>query len=327
VVNRWMCVGLLVVGVAAGCDSEPEFAAEFEAGFGEGEVWARENQWNDFRLNDFRLNDFRLNGAQLNTTVPMTNSGTGESLQFWDFDSWDYGVYTSGGLVGGMLRIGGWIDEWDVEATYIDFQYKANANASPIWKEVWIDYAYRHATMTDVWAYDLELRVNGGPWDKLCRDANGNPTTALMLADVWAADGTKVSPRPANAITFACRGAALAKCVEFGYRPWATKNGVALADYHQACTRMVRADYCGDGVAHTTSGTMIHVLDQIGIQNQAVGANYTVEAEWGPNGATCLNPGNTRLAGQPPIVCANRTIPTCGTSFASGGLIQSGKLP
>ena len=64
------------------------------------------------------------------------------------------------------------------------------------------------------------------------------------------------------------------------------------------------------------------VLDQIGVQNKDPYIKYAVEAEWGPNGAVCLNPGNTRLANQS-IGCQ---IPTCGTSFASGGLIQSGKI-
>ena len=320
--TRWMCVGVLAVGVTAGCDEGME---EEAAGFGEGDVWDREVAANDWRLNDWRLNDWRLNGALLNSTQ-MPGANAGDWLQFQGFDSMDYGAYSSGSLVGGMLKIGGSISGWNVEATYIDFLAKKAADTNPIWKEVWINYAYRNSTYTDVWAYDLELRVDHGPWDKLCRDANGNATTALMLADVWGADGAKVSPRPANAITFACRGAALAKCVEFGYRPWASKNGVALANYHQACTRMVRADYCGEGVPHTTTGTSIHVLDQIGIQNQAAGT-YAVEAEWGPNGATCLNPANTRLADQTIVCTDGHTIPTCGASFASGGLIQSGKLP
>jgi hypothetical protein len=123
-------------------------------------------------------------------------------------------------------------------------------------------------------------------------------------------------------VTFACRTAALAKCVEFGYRPWSVKSGTSLADHHQACTRMVRADYCGTGQAHTVSGTPVHVLDKLGVQTADPNVPYVVEAEWGPNGATCLNPANTRLPNQA-IGC---NLPTCGGSFASGGLIQSGKL-
>ena len=53
-----------------------------------------------------------------------------------------------------------------------------------------------------------------------------------------------------------------------------------------------------------------------------VGASYAVEAEWGPDGATCLNGSNARHP-ELNIAC---DIPACGASFASGGLIQSGKM-
>jgi hypothetical protein len=58
------------------------------------------------------------------------------------------------------------------------------------------------------------------------------------------------------------------------------------------------------------------------VQNVEVGASYAVEAEWGPDGATCLNGGNARC----PELNIDCDIPACGTSFASGGLIQSGKM-
>ena len=54
-------------------------------------------------------------------------------------------------------------------------------------------------------------------------------------------------------------GGAIAKCVLWGYRPWATYNGTPLAQYHQACTRMVRADYCGTGTSYTVTGNRISV--------------------------------------------------------------------
>ena len=67
---------------------------------------------------------------------------------------------------------------------------------------------------------------------------------------------------------------------------------VNLADHHQACTRMARADYCGDGVPHTLNNTPIDVYDRLVpyIQTLASVGNkeWKVEAEWGPNGALCL---------------------------------------
>ena len=62
---------------------------------------------------------------------------------------------------------------------------------------------------------------------------------------------------------------ALAKCFKWGYDPNSTRvesdgmgnsKAQALGDWHQACARLVTADYCGDGVSHTRTGTAI---DQI----------------------------------------------------------------
>ena len=85
---------------------------------------------------------------------------------------------------------------------------------------------------------------------------------------------------------------------------------------------MIRADYCGDGTSSTVNGVGIHVLDQLGIQEEALDLDYAVEAEWGPDGATCLNLANTRLSDVTPD-CAP---PPCGESFASGGVLQSGTI-
>ena len=79
-----------------------------------------------------------------------------------------------------------------------------------------------------------------------------------------------------------CRGAVLAKCTEFGYRRWATAtrcslgsgcSDVALAPIHQACTRMMRADYCGDGMPNTVDGHPIDIYD-------ALGVNVEEEPKW-----------------------------------------------
>jgi hypothetical protein len=308
------------IGLAAtACDDD---GAEGLA-TGDDVVTARTTQWNDFRLNDFRLNDFRLNSFRFND-FRLNGDSTAVYIQTYGYDLPGAKSVTDGSLAGGMLQIhadGGTIDAWDVEDTIIN--YRVVENGVTTWKDVWIKLADPLAVGSDVWVYDLDIRVDGGPWEKLCKDSNGNPTEALLIGDAWnPATGAKISPRPTNVVTFACRTAAIAKCIEFGYRPWASKHGVALANHHQACTRMVRADYCGNGQAHTLNGTSIHVLDQLGLHTQSPNTSYVVEAEWGPNGATCLNPTNTRLANQT-IGCA---IPVCGASFASGGLIQSGKL-
>lgn len=309
------------VVLALGCIGCDEVEVEGEAvGFGEGEaVQTRSTQENGWNLNGWNLNNWKLNGTRLNDTKLYRDAGQTDYIQLFDIWLPDGDYVTTGSLVGGMLKVGG-LTGWDVEDTTFDFKVKEGATT--YWKYVWLKYAYPVEGFSDVWEYDMDLQV-ALTNDPLCVDGTGKRTRALLLNDIWdPATGAKVSPRPDKALTFACKDGALAKCVLFGYRPWATVNGVSLADHHQACTRMVRADYCGDGQAHTALGTPIHVLDQLGIQTPAANTSYVVEAEWGPNGAVCLNPSNTRHANQT-IGC---NIPTCGASFASGGLIQSGKI-
>ena len=63
--------------------------------------------------------------------------------------------------------------------------------------------------------------------------------------------------------------------------------------YFQACVRPVRADYCGDGTAHTRDGTPIDIFDAIGIQRDEETPGMTFEAAWREDGAVCVR--HTRL--------------------------------
>lgn len=49
--------------------------------------------------------------------------------------------------------------------------------------------------------------------------------------------------------------------------------------------RMARADYCGDGVPHTKSGTLIDLYDIHGIQTVVPNDGQTFEAGWNEDGA------------------------------------------
>lgn len=48
---------------------------------------------------------------------------------------------------------------------------------------------------------------------------------------------------------------------------------------------MARADYCGDGVPHTKSGTLIDLYDIHGIQTVVPNDGQTFEAGWNEDGA------------------------------------------
>ena len=59
---------------------------------------------------------------------------------------------------------------------------------------------------------------------------------------------------------------------------------------------MARADYCGDGRAHTRDGTKVNLYDRFGIQNRDDEPALVFEAAWGPYGAIYIK--KTRYGGQ-----------------------------
>ena len=123
-------------------------------------------------------------------------------------------------------------------------------------------------------------------WDTLCQTDPAGINQAIPLTGRWDKTGAYIDD---NSITFTCTNGALAKCVRWGYKPWKSIRGESLRDYHQACTRMVRADYCGNGVGHTKDGTPIDIYDRLGIQQRTKKSGMSFEAAWGVEGAVYLN--------------------------------------
>lgn len=173
---------------------------------------------------------------------------------------------------------------------------------------------------SDLWSYQVSYQGSDGSWRSVCQDANGGAVSAIAVAGRWnylqgvAGGGEKIED--ATAFTFACEGAAIAKCMHFGYKPWATVNGESLAGHHQACTRMVRADFCGDGASHTTDGQWVNLYDSVGVQTDT--ESWSVEAEWNEAGARCFT-SETRA--HTAVTCSGfNPIPDCGNTshFQSG---------
>ena len=121
-----------------------------------------------------------------------------------------------------------------------------------------------------------------------------------------------------TSFTFGCRGTAIAKCVELGYKPWKTVGTTLLRNHHVACTRMIRADYCGDGKSWTVDGTPINVYDNLGIQTDA--ATYPTDAEWLTTGARCINLARSFINGAKKPTCYTAKAGQCGT-FNNGALV------
>jgi hypothetical protein len=132
-------------------------------------------------------------------------------------------------------------------------------------------------------------------WENPCVAMDRVPAPrALAVGGVWDANGAHAeSP---DRFTFACENGAITKCIQWGYAPWASRNGQSLAGMHQACTRLARADYCGNGRSHTHQDTTIDIYDKLGVLERATEvtrewdpAKASFEAAWAPDGATCLS--------------------------------------
>jgi len=149
-------------------------------------------------------------------------------------------------------------------------------------------------------------------FETLCRDGAGNPTEAIALPGTWDGE-TAVRQASTGKFTWACRGASLAKAVEWGYRPWVSAT---MSDAHQAAMRMIRGDYCGNGTSYTTNGNPIDVSDKWNIQ--ITDTTWQVEAKWGPNGAVCLNTPRKLQHPRSSIPCA-ASLPYCTSNGLAGG--------
>jgi hypothetical protein len=162
--------------------------------------------------------------------------------------------------------------------------------------------------------YTLEQSVDrAGSWQPACGADLDGRGVAIPLAATWNTHGERVEL--SSLFTFGCTTGVIAKCYRWGYRPWVTGYG-DLAAMHWACTRLARADYCGDGVSHTQDGTWINLWDNLPAPGpiQQHGARTPdgmhFEAGWNTDGAVCLS--RTRWkADMKPIsrTCPERRMP------------------
>lgn len=175
----------------------------------------------------------------------------------------------------------------------------------------------------DTWRYDVQYRETDGSWQPICLDGT-TPYDAVAIDGWWdlrsghPGDGSKHAS--GQRFTFACRHVgALGKCIDAGYRPWASHAGASLDEYHQACVRLIRADYCGDSVSHTIDGQLVNLYDQLGVQSDT--SPWTPEAEWSADGALCISPHTRSIDA---ISCADEILDEdCATGFGAGTLVIS----
>jgi len=140
----------------------------------------------------------------------------------------------------------------------------------------------------EIMLYDFRRIDPCGAEEPLCRPDPDGRQLGLPLAGRSDAAGVL---QPADSATFelVCTSGAQGKCVRFGYAPWrATPDGRPMLDWYNACVRMVRGDYCGDGRPFTHDGMLIDIYDRIGVQKTDEDPSLRFEATWRADGAVCV---------------------------------------
>ncbi len=253
---------------------------------------------NGVAVNGLMMNGLMMNGALLEGGVVngvglvSAQNQAGEVIESFSIQGEDRALRY---VVGGEER--GGPEAFPVVLTYENDQ----GQRSRLWIERAINLGQSAYLGGMLDHYELAYEVEqDGAWSEkhtdVCVNGAGESVPVLLVNGEWDYEtGAWISEDP-ETITMACREAAIAKCIEWSYREQYGERGWS----HQACTRMVRADYAGDGTPHTLNGTRIYVGDPFGYNDhQHSHPGWLVkEAEWTPDGASCINRSGLRQLGE-----------------------------
>jgi hypothetical protein len=197
----------------------------------------------------------------------------------------------------------------------------ANADDPPVIAEV--EYritaitpessAYDVTNSGNTYLYTLEqYRADTDAWVPACEPDSDGRRVAIPVAATFDARGNRVES--STLFTFGCTTGVIAKCYRWGYRPWLTGYG-DIASTHWTCTRLARADYCGDGTSHTQDGTWINVWDRLPAPGPIQRHGFlpplgmVFEAGWNTGGAVCLSRARWLLDNTLANLCPDRLVP------------------
>lgn len=163
-----------------------------------------------------------------------------------------------------------------------------------------IDAVRRDPVDPDILLHTFSTRDAIGDWHNPCIADRSGKREGFPLPGRWDETGHFHPSQDFIAIT--CTDGAQAKCVRFGYKPWkATPRGGPMVPLYEACVRMARADYCGDGNATTRDGTQVEIFDDQGVWTPDNLPGFRFEAGWTAQGAVCVRhtrvPENLTLEG------------------------------
>ncbi len=234
---------------------------------------------NGVKMNGVKMNGVKMNGIALgNITLHVNQVGNGSVQALTDDLTTSY---TDAQLKGAVL-VAAMQDGTLAQFRVDDVQYSPSFGGNLYTVSIYDGTSWQPACGYDPSGYYAPPTV---------------PIPTVPLFGVWDLATGDYSPDPST-FTFGCINAAIGKCVTWGYVPWnatqtecqgGTCHNIDMSEVHMACTRLVRADYCGNGVYHTVTGTGLDVYDTFGIQTRSGVSGYSLEAEWAPDGGHCIN--------------------------------------
>lgn len=314
--------------VTAACRGDLPFAGSQIATSGQCLIGPNGLQLNGLQLNGLSYNGLNYNGLNVNGALPNGSSLQGTQLQGTQLNCPDehgpiLGFELSQINVDGVSLSNVGLNGTELSGTdanghqlgAVDFTgaHLVGLLSDGITIKVRIDAVELNPIDEEIFLYAVSgFSSQNGRWQPLCgNDTAGQPIKATALAGRWNYEpgvpgvGSHIADH--SLFTFACEHSALEKCVNWGYKPWKSD---ALASLHQACIRMVRADYCGDGTAYTVNGTPIDFYDYLRIQVDDAPLDWMIDAEWTPDGASCI--ANVRHPDQVPSCYSSLYDAQCG---------------
>ena len=188
-----------------------------------------------------------------------------------------------------------------------------------------------------IWLHGFTVERPDGSWGPLCDAGPDGRRQAVPLAGRLSSPDGRFGAGVAGNFELACTAGAMGKCIRFGYHPWQVRELAAPAhpggaaqpsylDLYNACIRMVRADYGGDGASTTRNGMLIDLYDDRAIQTPDLDSRMAFEAGWTADGAVCVNHARVkdnislgdiearwpRLAGRTGVVCTEAAARSLG---------------
>ncbi|MCY1056676.1 ADYC domain-containing protein [Nannocystis sp. SCPEA4] len=160
---------------------------------------------------------------------------------------------------------------------------------------VWQLYIPTYSTTKPTWMR-LAERIELGGWPHYrfttpygqgtCVGGPGPIYTRLLPGFTLDEATGGIKPLAGNTYV-ACTNGATGKAAALGYYDLS----VGLGDFTplEVAIRAIRADYCYDGVSHTTPGIEVHIEDRWGVLGEP--SDAPIEAVWGAHGLVCSNTG------------------------------------